>query len=188
MGRATTSRSCRGPGESRGPAPSDYFHHDANGSVIAVSDDAGQPVERTHYEPFGEPSFFDADGNPLGGSAIGNTRLWRGWLWETGAGLNGYLGFPSSHGGSISLVSSGDPRVGTVFHDPRAGRNITRFGTRAESGWWHYVLNRGGDGNATGFVLSPPDTRRYQDFVLVKFVDQSSAGADWPRGHAGLGW
>ncbi|XXY12321.1 RHS repeat-associated core domain-containing protein [Sorangium sp. So ce216] len=51
-----------GPGDER----TLYVHSDPLGSVGLVTDDAGEEVERLHYEPFGRR--IDADGKALGAS------------------------------------------------------------------------------------------------------------------------
>ncbi|WP_437961583.1 FG-GAP-like repeat-containing protein [Sorangium sp. So ce119] len=51
-----------GPGDER----TLYVHADAQGSVGLVTDDAGEEVERLHYEPFGRR--IDAEGKALGAS------------------------------------------------------------------------------------------------------------------------
>ena len=45
-----------------------YYHYDGLGSVVALSDGAGNIVERYTYDVFGEPNIWDANGDALAGS------------------------------------------------------------------------------------------------------------------------
>jgi RHS repeat-associated protein len=55
-----------------------YYHTDASGSVTAITDANGQLVERVTYDIYGMPTFFDADGNEIAKSSIGNNILFHG--------------------------------------------------------------------------------------------------------------
>ena len=48
-----------------------YYHFDGLGSVVALSDEEGDIMERYSYDVFGWPTMYDADGN---------------LIWESGAG------------------------------------------------------------------------------------------------------
>lgn len=63
-----------------------YFHADDQGNVGAVTDTAGNVVERYDYSDFGGTHFRSANGSPRAESAIGNVVLYNGrWLdAETG--------------------------------------------------------------------------------------------------------
>ena len=58
----------------RGPSVY-YYHTNHLGSTMALSDAAGAIVERVDYDAYGQPTFFDADGNVISQSSIGNTIL-----------------------------------------------------------------------------------------------------------------
>ena len=55
-----------------------YYHTDANGSVTAITDANGQLVERVTYDIYGMPTFWDAAGNEIPKSSIGNNILFHG--------------------------------------------------------------------------------------------------------------
>jgi RHS repeat-associated protein len=63
-----------------------YYLTDDRGSVVAITDAAGQVVERVRYDAFGAPTFLDAAGNtwvddegvPLAASPAGNPFLFQG--------------------------------------------------------------------------------------------------------------
>jgi RHS repeat-associated protein len=55
-----------------------YYHTDANGSVTAITDANGQLVERVTYDIYGMPTFWDAAGNKISKSSIGNNILFHG--------------------------------------------------------------------------------------------------------------
>jgi RHS repeat-associated protein len=55
-----------------------YYHTDANGSVTAITDSDGQLVERVTYDIYGMPTFWDAAGNLIPKSSIGNNILFHG--------------------------------------------------------------------------------------------------------------
>lgn len=60
-----------------------YYHTNHLGSVMALTDSEGHIAERIEYDAFGTPSFFDASGNALSTSAIGNNILFTGREWDT---------------------------------------------------------------------------------------------------------
>jgi RHS repeat-associated protein len=55
-----------------------YYLTDHQYSTLAIVDGRGTIVERYSYTPFGEASYYDGDGAPIGGSAIGNRFLFTG--------------------------------------------------------------------------------------------------------------
>jgi RHS repeat-associated protein len=61
-----------------GTVTSYYYHTDANGSVTAITDANGQLVERVTYDIYGMPTFWDAAGNKIPKSSIGNNILFHG--------------------------------------------------------------------------------------------------------------
>jgi RHS repeat-associated protein len=60
-----------------------YYHTDANGSVTAITDANGQLVERVTYDIYGMPTFWDAAGNKISKSSIGNNILFHGREYDT---------------------------------------------------------------------------------------------------------
>jgi RHS repeat-associated protein len=65
-----------------------YYHTDANGSVTAITDADGNLVERVTYDIYGMPTFWDAAGNKISKSSIGNNILFHGREYD--AELNLY--------------------------------------------------------------------------------------------------
>ena len=67
------------------------FHHgDDQGSLLALTDAAGNVVERFDYDDYGAPQFLDAEGNPrpgATGSLTGVTHLFHGKQWDEETGL-----------------------------------------------------------------------------------------------------
>ena len=67
-----------------------YYHKNHLGSVVALTDNNGNLVERYEYDPYGKPSFFDANDNALEQSAIGNSILFTGRDYDYETGLYYY--------------------------------------------------------------------------------------------------
>jgi RHS repeat-associated protein len=67
-----------------------YYHADALGSVTEISDESGAWVESYTYDVFGAPCLFDASGNRLSESTVGNTTLFTGRRYESESGLYHY--------------------------------------------------------------------------------------------------
>lgn len=67
-----------------------YYHHDALGSTIALTDASGNPVERYSYDVYGAPTFKDGSGNIVSSSASGNCFLFTGREYLSGTYLNLY--------------------------------------------------------------------------------------------------
>nr|MCR4665169.1 RHS domain-containing protein [Paludibacteraceae bacterium] len=55
-----------------------WYHTNHLGSPMCLTDSKGNIVERYEYDAFGAPSFFDAQGNTLSQSKVGNTILFTG--------------------------------------------------------------------------------------------------------------
>jgi len=60
------------------PASARYYHQDALGSTVALSNSNGETAERYSYDVFGEPTFRDGSGVATGSSASGNRILFTG--------------------------------------------------------------------------------------------------------------
>nr|NIO87016.1 hypothetical protein [Candidatus Aminicenantes bacterium]NIQ72855.1 hypothetical protein [Candidatus Aminicenantes bacterium]NIT28877.1 hypothetical protein [Candidatus Aminicenantes bacterium] len=60
-----------------------YYHTDASGSVTAITDVNGQLVERVTYDIYGMPTFWDAAGNKISKSSIGNNILFQGREYDS---------------------------------------------------------------------------------------------------------
>lgn len=59
-------------------AGASYYHHDALGSIVALSNANGVVTERYSYDVFGKPTFKDGSDNIVEGSASGNRFLFTG--------------------------------------------------------------------------------------------------------------
>lgn len=67
-----------------------YYHKNHLGSVVALTDGNGNLVERYEYDPYGQPSFFDANDNALSQSTVGNAILFTGRDYDAETGLYYY--------------------------------------------------------------------------------------------------
>ena len=67
-----------------------YYHANHLGSTMALSDAAGAIVERVDYDAYGQPTFFDANGNTMAQSSIGNTILFTGREYDDESGTYYY--------------------------------------------------------------------------------------------------
>jgi len=67
-----------------------YVHHDALGNTIAITDKDQNLIETYQYDPYGNPHFFDANGEPITESQIGNQRLYTGRIYEPETKLYDY--------------------------------------------------------------------------------------------------
>ena len=67
-----------------------YYHKNHLGSVVALTNATGALVERYEYDPYGQPSFFDANDNALSQSAVGNSILFTGRDYDAETGLYYY--------------------------------------------------------------------------------------------------
>lgn len=67
-----------------------YYHKDHLGSTMAVTNEGGNVEERYRYEPFGKPYFYNASGEELSASAIGNDLLFTGREYDRETGLYYY--------------------------------------------------------------------------------------------------
>ncbi|MBI4354788.1 MAG: RHS repeat protein, partial [Candidatus Omnitrophica bacterium] len=64
-----------------------YFHPDPLGSIIALSDDRGQIVERYTYDAFGQPTILAPDGTVRTASVVGNRFMFTGREYDFETGL-----------------------------------------------------------------------------------------------------
>jgi RHS repeat-associated protein len=60
------------------PSLTAYYHHDALGSVVALTSARGKTMERYSYDAFGATIFKDSNGDTVSGSASGNRSLFTG--------------------------------------------------------------------------------------------------------------
>jgi RHS repeat-associated protein len=67
-----------------------YYHYDGLGSVVALSDGAGDIVERYTYDVFGEATILAPNGEPRTISSYGNPYMFTGRRFDTETGLYYY--------------------------------------------------------------------------------------------------
>ena len=60
------------------PSGTVYYHHNALGSVIALTNPSGTVVENYKYDVYGKASITDGSGSPLSASAYGNRFMFTG--------------------------------------------------------------------------------------------------------------
>lgn len=63
-----------------------YYHHDALGNVVGLTNNTGDAVEQYTYDVFGTPTIKDGSGNSIAASAFGNRFMFTGreLIKETG--------------------------------------------------------------------------------------------------------
>lgn len=67
-----------------------YYHKNHLGSVVALTNAAGNLVERYEYDPYGQPTIYDATNNVLNQSTVGNAILFTGRDYDYETGLYYY--------------------------------------------------------------------------------------------------
>ena len=67
-----------------------YYHTNHLGSTMALSNHDGAIVERVNYDAYGNPTFFDVDGNVMAQSSIGNAILFTGREYDSETGTYYY--------------------------------------------------------------------------------------------------
>ncbi len=64
-----------------------YYHADALGSIVAVTDNSGNVVERYEYDPYGAVTIYDASYTVRSASAVGNPYMFAGRRYDEESGL-----------------------------------------------------------------------------------------------------
>ncbi len=67
-----------------------YYLSDDMGNVVMMTDEYGTILEQYAYDDYGAPSFFDAAGTPMAGSANGGQHLFNGRRFDPETGLYYY--------------------------------------------------------------------------------------------------
>jgi len=99
-----------------------YVYHDALGSTIAVTDKDQNLIETYQYDPYGDPRFFDDQGNQIPESSIQNRYLFTGREWDGETGLQ---------------------YTRARYYSPRLGRFLQRdpIGYKSGLNLFSYVVN-----------------------------------------------
>ncbi len=118
-----------------------FYHHNALGSVVALTSATGSVVERYAYSAYGLPQIMDASYNALSGSAVGNDYLFTGRRWEAEIGKYYYR---------------------ARYYDPKNGRFMQRDPLGYVDGMNAYEYVRG---NPVNFV-DPMGLFSLQDAIL----------------------
>jgi YD repeat-containing protein len=122
------------------------FHHaDDLGNTLALTDAAGEVVERCDYDDFGAPSFFNAAGAPQTSSASGNDLLFRGMRWDAETGL-----YSGSRKSSPLYDDQGREVHNPLYGSQRTGaQNNPYFVESSSAGEMASVAGGGGGGGVT---------------------------------------
>jgi RHS repeat-associated protein len=73
--------------DSTATAKNYYYHADALGSITALTNDSGAIVEKVSYNAYGEPTLYDANGQKLTQSTVGNNRLYTAREYDNETGM-----------------------------------------------------------------------------------------------------
>ena len=132
-----------------------YFHSDDLGNVLALTDEAGEVLERYDYDDFGVPSFLDAkgapligsDGQPVAGSPLGNPFLFHGMFWDAETALY--------HDSGLGGVNP--------MYEPKTGRYLGRGhrdvgGYRAGAGAGEFTFAGNNPWSRRGASTRDPDS------------------------------
>ncbi|HXG48879.1 MAG TPA: DUF6531 domain-containing protein [Methylomirabilota bacterium] len=125
-----------------------YVLCDDLGNALALTDASGAVLERYEYDDYGQPSFLDAEGNPLvdgnglpvSDSPAGQRWLYRGMYWEPEIGIysGGMQGAQSNplyqesgaKGENPLFEATSDWRTGqNPLYDPLTARDVPVGGT-----------------------------------------------------------
>ncbi|HWX23148.1 MAG TPA: DUF6531 domain-containing protein [Candidatus Binatia bacterium] len=105
-----TDKDCGGPSLMTRAGQTYYVHPDDQGNVLALTEAAGNVVERYEYDDFGAVTFLTSDGSPTSATAssVGNPYLFGGLRLDPETGLH--------------------CDDGSCYLDPLSGRYILRAG------------------------------------------------------------
>jgi RHS repeat-associated protein len=154
-----------------------YYTNDANFNTTALVEEDGDVVERVMYDPYGKPTFYDADwANPSASSAYANEIL--------------YCGYRYDHESRLYHVRH------RMYH-PTLGR----WTSRDPIGYWHamhlygYVM-----GAPTAFVdpfglmkrvaVGALHIRKYMNYQVIHSSNEMASEGErrWARFRQYLGW
>lgn len=124
-----------------------FFHTDALGSVVALTDINGNIVETYEYEAFGKAVVTDAQGNTHNQSTVGNPFMFAGIEFDSETGLY-HMGF-RYEGPETGRFLQEDP-VASINQFAYAGNNPTLLIDPLGLEW---QISGGGSGSFGGFFL-----------------------------------
>ena len=84
-----------------------YFHQDIRGSVVKITDSAGNVVESYQYDAYGNTHFFDANGLPVLGTQIGSIHGFTGAVYD--AETQWYYMYNRYYSPNLGRFTSVDP-------------------------------------------------------------------------------
>jgi len=84
-----------------------YYHLDVLGSVIGLSDETGQVIERYHYDPYGNVQMFNENYDSITSSTIGNSFFYTGKMLDAETGF--YFFFARHYDASTGRFLQQDP-------------------------------------------------------------------------------
>ncbi len=159
-----------------------HHHYDAQGSLIAVSDDSGRVVERYEYDAFGTPTILDSAYAPLASSAYQVNPLYGGQTFDTESAL--YHSGDRTYNPRIGRFMQQDPS--SIMGTPPdlgngysyAGNNPAIAGAR--------IRPRGWDGTVKGTAkVSRNVLKSYFETGDIPVEDQFSSRASNSQGNRG---
>ena len=131
-----------------------YFHQDALGSIVALTDASGNVVERYKYDVFGAPSLFDGTGGALSSSNYGNRFLFAGREYIQTLGVYDYRN--RFYSPALGRFLQTDPiRFGAG--DINLYRHTRNGPTNATDPTGLYVDQSGANGFYNDYFLDPND-------------------------------
>ncbi len=172
-----------------------YAQGDDVGNVLALTDAAGQAVERYDYDDFGFPRFFNSDGFLLATNAspAGNPFLLQGMQWEAETGFyfghsqGSNVGIPSYYDSQLGRsVAGGMPnRISMNTTVPKQTQGAT-FGEMVNAGL-HAAGSALAQGRSSGFGSGGAGGSKVQDHNSSRSNKSSSSMATGDGGGGGGG-
>jgi RHS repeat-associated protein len=121
-------------------AGASYYHHDKLGSTVALTDINGGLIERTAYDAYGTPAFFDASGSVVAASPSGNRLLFTGREWFASLSLNDHRNryYAPEIGRWLNRDLIGE-RGGFNLYSYARNKPVTRIDSRGLSDTWPWT-------------------------------------------------
>jgi RHS repeat-associated protein len=142
-----------------------YFHANALGSTVAVTDFVGAPAERYAYDAYGHTSFFDGNGNSISQSSVGNSYLFTSGRYDSESGLYYYR---------------------ARYFNPVAGRFLTHdpIGEWADQSAMGNAFAYAGDNPITHTDTAGLGQEKYNSNIIIKVTksDRFTNRDPWMKG------